>query len=256
MKANPTIVLFATLVGLFVATLVITTRLPHPGYVLLASVAGFQSLTIFALYIIIHDTAHRIGSKNRRLNDTMLFACGVVFLFDPYLYRRLHLTHHAHTNEPSDPDRFTAGPHVAIRWAKSFLIAGAYYVYALRRFRKNRTLLLHLCFTPGLVLLLWFVFRAIGRTEALVAGWFIPDFVAIGSLGFVLTAWPHHPAKDTSRIGSARNLNVPRVLQWLLGNQHLHLVHHYAPSVPWYRLPAYWRQNKERLVAKGAEPVP
>jgi fatty acid desaturase len=172
------------------------------------------------------------------------------------LYRRLHLTHHAHTNEDSDPDRFTAASHVLTRWAKSFLIAGWYYVYALRRFRKNRTLILHLCFTPSLVVILWSLFHAAGKTDVLLAGWFIPDFVAIGTLGFVLTAWPHHPGTDTSRLGSARNLDVPRVLQLLLGNQHLHLVHHYSPTVPWHRLPAYWQENAERILAKrAAQPI-
>jgi fatty acid desaturase len=256
MKANPTIMLFGVVIALFAAGLAVGLLLPHPGYLVLASLALFESITIFVLYIVIHDCAHRTASKNRPLNDMMMVVCGVVFLFDPYLYRRLHLTHHAHTNEESDPDRFTAGRYLLVRWAKSFLIAGSYYVYSLRHFRRNTTLLMHLCFTPVLVVSLCLVFAAAGKMAVLLACWFIPAFVAIGCLGFVLTAWPHHPAEDTSRIGSARNLDVPRVLQLLLGNQHLHLVHHYSPTVPWHRLPAYWRENKERLVAKGAAPVP
>lgn len=256
MKRNPTIALCLAVLTVFFGLLGVGLLLPHPNWPVLAALAALQSLTIFVLYIVIHDAAHRTASKNRRLNDAMLVACGVVFLFDPYLYRRLHLTHHAHTNEDADPDHFTASKYLLVRWFKSFCIAGSYYFYSWRRFKKNPTLLLHLCFTPILVTALWLLFRGIGRTEVLLAGWFIPDFVAIGFLGFVLTAWPHHPAEDTSRIGSARNLNVPRPIQWLLGNQHLHLVHHYSPTVPWYRLPAYWRENKDRLVAKGAPPVP
>jgi fatty acid desaturase len=186
----------------------------------------------------------------------MLITCALLFLFDPYLYRRLHLTHHAHTNEESDPDRFTASPRLAIRWAKSFLIAGWYYTYCIRRFSRSRSLPLHLCFTPALLVFLWLLFRAAGRTDVLLAGWFVPDFLAIGFLGFVLTAWPHHPGTDTSRMGNAKNLEVPRVLQLLLGHQHLHLVHHYAPTVPWHRLPVYWRENRERLLAKRASQDP
>ena len=256
MKTNPTVILFVVVFTLFLSGLAVGVALPHPGYLALTSLAAFETVTIFVLYIVIHDAAHRTASKKRSLNDLMLFACGVVFLFDPYLYRRLHLTHHAHTNEESDPDCFTAGPNVLVRWIKSFLIAGSYYVYSLRHFRTNVTLFMHLCFTPALVLLLCVVFGEAGKMHALVACWFIPAFIAIGCLGFVLTAWPHHPAEDTSRIGKRENLDVPRVLQLLLGNQHLHLVHHYSPTVPWHRLPAYWRENKERLVAKGAAPVP
>lgn len=256
MKLNPTVVLFCCVFPLFCAGLAVGLALPHPGYVSLTLLALFEFLTIFVLYIVIHDCAHRTASKKRSLNDVMLVACGVVFLFDPYLYRRLHLTHHAHTNEESDPDRFTAGSNVFVRWVKSFFIAGSYYVYSLRHFRRNATLLMHLSFTPVLVASLCIVFAGAGKLAVLMACWFVPAFAAIGCLGFVLTAWPHHPAEDTSRIGAARNLDVPRILQLLLGNQHLHLVHHYSPTVPWHRLPAYWRENKERLVAKGAAPVP
>lgn len=256
MKANPTVILFVIVFSVFLAGLGAGVLPAHPGYLALASLGAFQTLVIFVLYIVIHDSAHRTASRNRSLNDVMLFLCGVVFLFDPYLYRRLHLTHHAHTNEEADPDHFTAASNLLVRWVKSFLIAGAYYVYSLRHFRKNRTVLLHLFFTPVLVAALWVLFGAAGKTQVLVAGWLLPDFIAIGCLGFVLTAWPHHPARDTSRIGNARNLDVPRAVQLLLGNQHLHLVHHYAPSVPWHRLQAYWRENKQRLVAEGAPPVP
>ena len=256
MKWNPTVAVWTGAMTVFLALLAGAMFLPQPGYKVLALLAVAQSLTIFVLYIVIHDAAHRTASKNRRFNDLMMFVCGVVFLFDPYLYRRLHLTHHAHTNEDADPDHFTASPYLVMRWAKSFLIAGSYYVYALRRFKKNATLLVHLCFTPALVAGMWFSFRWMGRTEVLVAGWLLPDFVAIGLLGFALTAWPHHPATDTTRIGAARNLDVPWILRILLGNQHLHLVHHYAPTVPWYRLTQYWRENKDRLVAQGAPPVP
>lgn len=256
MRVNPTVVLFGCVLGLFLVGLSGGLLLPHPGYATLASIAAFQTVVIFVLYIVIHDAAHRIASKTRRLNDAMLVACGVVFLFDPHLYRRLHLTHHAHTNESADPDHFTASSSLLMRWIKSFLIAGSYYAYSVRRFKKGRNLLMHLCFTPCLIAVLWLIFHRMGRMDVLVAGWLVPAFVAIGLLGFTLTAWPHHPAHDTSRIGSARNLDVPRILQLLLGNQHLHLVHHYAPSVAWHRLPAYWRQNKDRLVAKGAPPVP
>jgi len=256
MKPNPTVVLCAAVLSVFVGGLAVAMALPHAGWPVLAALAAGESLTIFLLYIVIHDAAHRTASKNRSLNDVMLFACGIVFLFDPYLYRRLHLTHHAHTNEESDPDHFTASRYLILRWVKSFLIAVSYYIYSLKHFKKNRTLLLHLCFTPGVIALLCLAFHAMGKMNVLVAGWFVPDFIAIGVLGFVLTAWPHHPAESTSRIGSARNLDVPKIVQWLLGYQHLHLVHHYAPSVAWHRLPTYWRENKDRLVAKGAPPVP
>src|SRR6185312_12731323 len=107
MKTNPTLILCAAVLSVFVGGLAVALALPHPGWPVLAALAAGESVTIFVLYIVIHDAAHRSASKQRRLNEAMLFACGVVFLFDPYLYRRLHLTHHAHTNEDSDPARST-----------------------------------------------------------------------------------------------------------------------------------------------------
>jgi fatty acid desaturase len=256
MKLNPTFTLCSIVLTVFLALFATAILLPHPSVPVLGAIGLAQALTIFMLYIVIHDAAHRTASKNRTLNDAMLFACGIVFMFDPYLYRRLHLTHHAHTNEDADPDHFTASQSLVMRWVKSFFIAPYYYVYSLKRFRHSANLLLHLCFTPALFVGASLLFFALHKTLALWAAWFIPNFTAIGFLGFVLTAWPHHPGSDTSRIGSARNLDVPKIVQWLLGYQHLHLVHHYAPTVQWYRLPTYWAENKERLVAKGAPPIP
>jgi len=255
-RVNPTIAVWTGAMTVFVALLTIAMLLPHPGYEVLMPLSAAQTIAVFVLYMVIHDAAHRMASKSRRLNDLMLISCGVIFLFDPYLYRRLHLTHHAHTNENDDPDHFTASPYLVMRVIKSFLVFWSYQIYALRRFKKNATLFLHLCFTPGLVAALCWVFAMAGRIDVLLACWFIPVVVALGGLSYLLTALPHHPATDTSRIGAARNLDVPRILQLMLGNQHLHLVHHYAPTVPWYQLPRYWRENKDRLVAQGAAPVP
>lgn len=256
MRANPTVLLFSILLSAFSADLLIACKAQQPGWPALSLLLVLQCLVVFALYIVAHDCAHRTASKVRVVNEGMLFACGVIFLLDGWVYRRIHLTHHAHTNEPADPDRFTAGRTVLVRWLKSFLIGGAYYVYALRHVRSKRHAALHLLFSPVLIGGLVAAFHLTGRTSVFVAGWLLPVFISMGFLGFVLTAWPHHPAEDTSRIGNAKNLDVPRVLQWLLGNQHLHLVHHYAPSVPWHKLPAYWREHKDDLVAKGAEPIP
>src|SRR4051794_31008083 len=125
MKLNPTVAVWTGAMTVFLALLAGAILLPHPGYQVLVPLAVAQSLTIFVLYIVIHDAAHPSASRSRRLNDAMMCACGVVFLFDPYLYRRLHLTHHAHTNEDADPDHFTASPYLFMRWVKSFLIAGS-----------------------------------------------------------------------------------------------------------------------------------
>ena len=181
MKMNPTVAVWTGAMTVFLALLAVGMFLPHPGYGMLVPLSVAQSVMIFVLYIVIHDAAHRTASKNRRLNDLMMFVCGVVFLFDPCLYRRLHLTHHAHTNEDADPDHFTASPYLFMRWAKSFLIAGSYYLYALKRFKKDATLFLHLCFTPALLTALWVSFRWMGRTDVLVAGWLLPDFAAMSS---------------------------------------------------------------------------
>src|SRR5262245_56264931 len=103
MRPNPTVLLFAGLSIAFAIVLALAIALPHAGWARAAWAFVVQGLLFFPAYTVAHDAAHHIASRNRLFNEIMLVTCGVIFLFEPYLFRRLHLTHHAHTDADDDP---------------------------------------------------------------------------------------------------------------------------------------------------------
>ncbi|MEP6341974.1 MAG: fatty acid desaturase family protein [Maricaulaceae bacterium] len=57
------------------------------------------------LTILMHDCAHGILFKNRKLNDFVgYYLLGAPYGGDMYVYRKYHLTHHRFTQSEADPD--------------------------------------------------------------------------------------------------------------------------------------------------------
>ena len=248
MRINPTVVLFLAVVTLFAAVVAVAVRSPQPGWMLIGGAIVLQGIAYCAAYTVAHDAAHHVASPRRALNELMLITCGVLFLFEPYLFRRLHLTHHAHTDEADDPDLFTAGPNVFIRALRSAVIHAGYYLHALRYWRHEARWRGHLLAGAMLPLVVVAIFLAAGKGTAFLFAWVVPLLLSSTLLGFLISSAPHDAHSHTTR-----NLNVPAILRWLLCNGHLHLAHHLAPTVPWYRLPAFWRQyQRTSPAAPGA----
>jgi beta-carotene hydroxylase len=240
MRIGPTVVLGVSLIiGFFGLMTLGCCRVSTPTLLLLA---GFQLLAIVALYTVAHDAVHRIASPSRLLNEIMLVGCGVVFLFDPWIYRRLHLVHHAHAHSNQDPDRFASSSWLGGRLARSAVLQVGYYLHAFRTLWPHRRWRAHLILSPLLPVVAAALFASVGQLGVFLALWLIPLAVAGWFLGFVLSSLPHDHEADRTR-----NLKLPRPLCWLLGNGHLHLAHHEFPRVQWYRLPRVWREHQQAL---------
>jgi fatty acid desaturase len=82
--------------------------LPNPAtFVLAAMVIGSRQL---GLLILMHDGAHGLLCRNRRLNDLLSqFCCALPTFADTFTYRRYHLKHHARTLHEDDPDLVLTG---------------------------------------------------------------------------------------------------------------------------------------------------
>src|SRR5207249_10681545 len=117
-----------------------------------------------------------------------------------------------------------------------------YYAFALRHWRHEPRWRGHLILGPLIPLLVGAAFLIAGKGMVFVVAWAGPLLASGAVLGLTLSSAPHDAAAHTTR-----NLNVPTALRWLLGNGHLHLAHHLAPGVPWYRLPASWRRYQRTL---------
>src|SRR5436309_10295921 len=126
MRINPTVLLFGGVTTVF-ATVVaaLAAAWDYAGWPLITGAFLVQAILFFPAYTVAHDAAHHIASRRRWLNQFILIVCGVLFLFEPYLFRRLHLMHHAHTDEADDdPDLFTAGASWLGRGVRSALLHG------------------------------------------------------------------------------------------------------------------------------------
>jgi beta-carotene hydroxylase len=198
-----------------------------------------QSFFIIGAYTVAHDAVHRVASRNHLLNELMLAGCGVVFLFDPILYRRIHLQHHAHTHDgAADPDRFTFAGNVLGRVARSSVVIVGYYAYAVRALWSRPRMRKHVICAPFVPVVIGLTFAGFGRIDIFAIAWAVPVVLANGVLALLLSSLTHDHERDQTK-----NLDVPRWVGWLLGNGHLHLAHHRFPRVPWHRLPRVWREH-------------
>jgi fatty acid desaturase len=81
---------------------VATRHVPHVWWPVLGLVVG-NSVSILSFYA--HDVTHRSVTTNKYLlYPTELLLWGLIFV-PASLWRRVHGTHHAHTNGDDDPDR-------------------------------------------------------------------------------------------------------------------------------------------------------
>jgi fatty acid desaturase len=83
--------------------------LPNPlTYVLAVMLIGSRQL---GLAILMHEGAHRCFSRNETRNMALSqWLCAYPIFADTRAYRHYHLGHHAHTQQPDDPDLVLSAP--------------------------------------------------------------------------------------------------------------------------------------------------
>ena len=65
----------------------------------------------FALVILMHDGAHNLISKNKKINDFISqWLCAFPMMTETDTYRTYHLKHHKHTETDLDPDKILTDP--------------------------------------------------------------------------------------------------------------------------------------------------
>lgn len=257
----PTLALAIVIYGLWLILTWFHDALPWPVLVALGgwTLAWHGSLQ--------HELIHGHPTRHRALNR--LLGLPPLALFMPFdRYRSLHLAHHRddHLTDPrEDPESSYWTPHdwrtlnplqrVLARWMGTLpgrLTIGPFWLTMrfLRdefgRFRRGEADVravwtLHLPLV-GLVLL-WLV--EICRMSVAT---YLACFVLPGSALLLLRSFAEHraapdPAHRTAIVEDAPILGV----LFLFNN--LHAAHHARPSLAWYRLPGWYRQQRERLIA-------
>ncbi|MDX2157764.1 MAG: fatty acid desaturase family protein [Hyphomicrobiaceae bacterium] len=95
--------------AVILASIALVAWLPNPlTYMLAVMVIGSRQL---GLLILMHDGAHGCLSRDERRNMALSqWLCAFPVFAETRAYRRYHLAHHAHTQQPEDPDLVLSAP--------------------------------------------------------------------------------------------------------------------------------------------------
>jgi fatty acid desaturase len=233
-----------TLVPLTIAGSVLALW-PQPfAFVLFAVVAGF---TQNALGILMHEGSHYFFHRNRKTNDIIANVLVCLPIFNTVQgYRSQHFEHHRHSGEEIDPYHELYGEYKASEDVIKALVADGLGITAIRSFLKRYTGGRR----PAGDQARWSIFALLGEQAAIGALlwwltgsplawlflWVLPLMTIPFAINRMRTFVEHYPgfealpANRTTLIGIIEYLCVAPY-----GYSH-HFEHHFAPTVPYYRL--------------------
>jgi fatty acid desaturase len=216
-----------------------------------------------------HEALHGHPTRNAALNELLIFP--PLSLWIPYRrYRKLHLTHHRNdqlTDPQDDPESYYLDPQA---WEKTppalkklltinntmlgrFVFGPA---IATIRFLHDETRLmlagerevLHAWMLHGLgIAILWLWVSGICG----MSFWYYVFGIAYwGNSLTMMRSYAEHRAHDAPGCRVIIVESNP-LMSLLYLNNNLHMPHHELPRLPWYKLPGYYRANKERLVKEN-----
>lgn len=215
-----------------------------------------------------HEVLHGHPTPDQHVNHAMVFPA--LAFFYPYLrFRDTHLAHHHDPNltDPyDDPESNYLDPAVWARLSPPLrgllrfnntlfgrMLVGPAIGFAvfvrgdirLIRAGDRRVLLAWVLHGAGLVLVLvWLV--SVGKMP--VWAWLVSSYLSASLLK--IRTFLEHRAHEAFR---ARTVVIedrgPLALLFL--NNNLHVVHHMHPAVPWHRLPAIYRANRDHYLRRN-----
>jgi omega-6 fatty acid desaturase (delta-12 desaturase) len=235
--------------------------------------AGF----LVRLFMIQHDCGHGAFFSDRRANDWVGRAIGVLTLTPYDFWRRTHAIHHASSGNLDsrgigDVETLTVREFLARPWwgrlgyriyrhpIVLFVIGPAFLFILQQRlpvglFRAGwqpwlSAMVTNFAIALIVATLIWFV----GVTALLVVH--LPIMLLAASIGVWLfyvqhqfedTVWESDAAwtqQETALYGSS-HYDLPGVLRWFTANIGVHHVHHLCSRIPFYRLPRVLHDHPE-----------
>ncbi|WKB55705.1 fatty acid desaturase family protein [Eleftheria terrae] len=231
-----------------------------------------------ALASILHDAAHGRAARHRWLNrllGSQLSGYLILQAFAPY--RQSHVIyHHGHLgDERLDPDYrlyIEDGLYHGMTRSRFFwrevlatallLRAPAYLAYLVRH--RSAMLLRHKTEFASMALLWGAILLAVDQVDGwslLLLYWVVPFLTSFLVIGRFIEIAEHYPLLGQGNPGTilhgARNRFSHRLEAWFfsLHSEHLHLVHHLRPDIPFWNVgkahqvmlqdPEYARVNRE-----------
>ncbi|MBY6160210.1 fatty acid desaturase [Mameliella alba] len=217
-----------------------------------------------------HEMLHGHPFRSPLWNAALVFPA--LSLVVPYLrFRDTHLAHHRDsilTDPYDDPESNFMDPRIwgrLPRWAQAVLrlnntLAGrmllgpvigtlAFALWDLRAMRRGdrRVLLGWALHVPAVAVVVWWM-SSVGQMP--VWAFLLSTYMALSILKIrtFLEHRAHEAAQARTVIIEDRGL-----LALIFLNNNFHVVHHMHAMVPWYRLPAMYRQNRERYLSRNGD---
>jgi fatty acid desaturase len=215
-----------------------------------------------------HEVLHGHPTRNSTLNEALIFLTPTMWL--PFQrYKETHLTHHnnAHLTDPEiDPESYYLLPEM---WAK---VAG------IKRFlfQINQTLGGRMLIGPAVgIARFWSaeLLDVVKGDKHKARGWALFAISCACVLGYVvwcgMPVWQYialiaYPGISLALVRSYcehraveqvehRTIIVECSWFWsfLFLNNNLHVPHHERPALAWYKLPAYYRSERDSLIAQN-----
>lgn len=221
-------------------------------------------LAAYMGFTVMHEAAHgniRAKQRGRGLETLLGWISGFLLTVPFSVFRRLHLTHHAFTNDPDkDPDYWVAAASpwgIGLRSAS--IIVGYYYHFA-KHFpqaanaRERRYQWQSLSGFGFVYLITGLGIYHLGLAVVMTLYWG-PALAASALLAFGFNWLPHHPHREQGKYRHTRIFDRAWLSPLLLA-QNYHLIHHLHPGLPFYQYARAYRLMKTELQQAGATILP
>jgi fatty acid desaturase len=216
-----------------------------------------------------HEALHGHPTRSALINELLVFP--PLSLWIPYRrYRKLHLIHHRNdqlTDPADDPESYYLDPQA---WETTPPLLKWLYTV-------NNTMLGRFILGPAIATVRFVLSEAkliLGGDREVLTAWLLhalgiaivwlwvsvisgmPFWIYVATIAYwgnsitMMRSYAEHRAHDAP---GCRVVIVESnaLVSLLYLNNNLHMAHHELPRLPWYRLPAYYRENKERLLKEN-----
>lgn len=202
-----------------------------------------NTVILYSSYTVIHEAVHNnIVPRNaslRWLNQFFGFAVCILLWMCFYPHKHSHTVHHTKCNSDEDPDIYARGSFGTVAFWRIPLASldhlsplalykdcQRFNVPTRERYISYATFAAYSVMAVGLFVL--------GYGYELLTLWFIPWFIGYSTMLVFFTWVPHHSHTETGRYRNTRCSIWPGA-NLLTQGQHMHLIHHLMPWIPYYQ---------------------
>ncbi len=228
---------------------------------------ALHGVVLVHLFAPLHECTHYTAFRSRRMNDAVAWACGLAIVLSPTFFRYEHRAHHAHTQHPEDDPELIALPRTlgGYLWYLSTVPYWAGLVHNMVDHARGRFTDVERRFLDARqqheVTLgarwMWAFYGAVA-VASLAAGswaaliwWLVPRLLGEPYMRVVRMAEHVGLPLVPNFLQNTRTTRVLwplRVLNW---NMAYHTAHHFAPAVPFHRLPAFHAEIEPHVASVG-----